>query len=216
MKTVWGTVALALTAWTIAAGAEAPRVVDLGHALSAASPSWSGEPAFSRTPTATIAKDGYEAGTFTSEEHFGTHLDAPAHFGGHWTTDRIPVDRLVRPAVCIDVEASVARDEDYRVTVDDIKAFEARTGAIAEGMVVLIATGWDRYWAEPAKYMNVRNGVKHFPGISVDAATYLARDRKVAGIGIDTASVDYGPSEGSRRITRPCRSTSTTSRTPRI
>ena len=60
---------------------------------------------------------------------------------------------------------------------------------------MLVATGWDRRWKEPGRYMNVRNGVKHFPGISVEAAALLARDRKVAGIGIDSPSVDYGPSE---------------------
>ena len=42
--------------------------------------------------------------------------------------------------------------------------------------------------------MNERDGVKHFPGLSVEAAALLARERKVAGIGIDTPSVDYGPS----------------------
>jgi kynurenine formamidase len=30
----------------------------------------------------------------------------------------------------------------------------------------------------------------------VEAVTVLARDRKVAGIGIDTPSIDYGPSAG--------------------
>lgn len=174
---------------------QAATVIDLGHALSESDPTWSGKPAFHRTVTSTFEKDGFASGTFESEEHFGTHLDAPAHFGGSWTTDRIPVDRLVRPGVCINVEAATSRDEDYRVTLDDVKAFEARAGAIKDGMVVLIATGWDRRWTDPAKYMNVRNDVKHFPGISADAATYLARDRKVAGIGIDTPSVDYGPSE---------------------
>ena len=58
----------------------------------------------------------------------------------------------------------------------------------------MIATGWDARWPDQKKYMNDRNGVKHFPGIHPDAAAYLARDRKVAGIGIDTPSVDYGPS----------------------
>lgn len=173
---------------------QAATVIDLGHALSERSPSWSGERAFSRTATETSAKDGYEAGKFASEEHFGTHLDAPAHFGGTWTTDQIPVDRFVRPAVCINVEAAVARDEDYRVTLADVKAFEARHGSIKEGMVVLIATGWDRRWPDAARYMNVRDGVKHFPGISVEAGAYLAKDRQVAGIGIDTPSIDYGPS----------------------
>jgi kynurenine formamidase len=168
--------------------AYAQRVVDLGHSLAATDPSWSGSPVFQRKSE---KGDGYVGGTFSSDEHFGTHLDAPAHFGGTWTVDRIPVERLVRPAVCIQV---TGKPEDYQVTVADVKAFEARHGAIPEGSIVMIATGWDARWPDQRKYMNERNGVKHFPGIHPDAAGYLARDRKVAGIGIDTPSVDYGPS----------------------
>jgi len=195
MKTVlWLGVVMWVAAPVPSSAQRAATVVDLGHALSEASPSWTGERTFHRTVTATAAKDGYETGSFSSDEHFGTHLDAPIHFGGRWTTDTIPVDRLVRPAVCINVEAAVARDDDYRVTLGDLKAFEARHGTIPEGAVVLIATGWDRRWPDAARYMNVRDGVKHFPGLSVEAGAYLAKERRVAGIGIDTPSVDHGPS----------------------
>ena len=135
--------------------------------------------------------DGYVGGSFSSDEHFGTHLDAPAHFGGSWTVDQIPVDRLVRPGVCISV---TGKPEDYQVTTADLKAFEATHGAIPEGSIVVIATGWDSRWPDPRRYMNERNGVKHFPGLSTEAAAYLAKERKVVGIGIDTPSIDYGPS----------------------
>jgi len=168
--------------------AVAQRVIDLGHALAASDPSWTGERVFQRKPE---KGDGYVGGSFSSDEHFGTHLDAPAHFGGAWTVDTIPADRLVRPGVCINV---TGKPEDYQVTVADLKAFEAKNGAIPEGSIVMIATGWDARWPDQKKYMNDRNGVKHFPGIHPDAAAYLAKDRKVAGIGIDTPSVDYGPS----------------------
>jgi kynurenine formamidase len=170
------------------AAASAQRIVDLGHALAASDPSWSGQPVFQRKPE---KGDGYVGGSFSSDEHFGTHLDAPAHFGGKWTVDQIPADRLVRPGVCVNL---AGKPEDYQVTVADLKAYEAKTGAIPEGSIVMIATGWDARWPDQKKYMNERNGVKHFPGIHPDAAAYLARDRKVAGIGIDTPSVDYGPS----------------------
>jgi kynurenine formamidase len=167
------------------------RILDLGHPLSETDPTWSGKKAFSRSGT---AGEGFAMGQFSSDEHFGTHLDAPVHAGGRLTTDQITVDRLLRPAVCIDVQAAAAKDEDYRLTVDDIKRFEARHGRIPEGSVVLVATGWDRRWPDQARYMNDRDGVKHFPGLSVEAAALLAKERKVAGIGIDTPSVDYGPS----------------------
>jgi kynurenine formamidase len=179
----------------LSVGAQSPHVVDLGHPIAATDPSWDGPPAFERVPSATFEKEGYAAGRVTTEEHFGTHVDAPAHFSKDgWTVDRIPVERLYRPAVRVDVSAKAARDHDYRVTKEDLTAFEARYGRIPEGSVVLIATGWDRYWPDRVQYMGEKDGVKHFPGLSVEADAYLARDRRVAGIGIDTPSIDYGPS----------------------
>src|SRR4030095_10487734 len=39
------------------------------------------------------------------------------------------------------------------------------------------------------------NGTLHFPGFSSESARLLAEDRNVAGLGIDTLSVDYGMSK---------------------
>lgn len=174
-----------------------PRLIDLGHVIRSTDPSWDAAPAYQRSVVATIDKDGYTGGKITIEEHFGTHVDAPAHFSpGGWTVDRIPVDRLYRPGVRIDVSKQAAANPDYRLTTTDIQAFEKSGGRIAEGTVVLIASGWDRHWPDRGQYMNEKNGVKHFPGLSAEATALLARDRRVAGIGIDTPSIDYGPSTG--------------------
>ena len=73
-----------------ALGAQAPRgrLVDLGHPIAATDPSWDGAPAFTREAVASFDKDGYAAGRITVDEHFGTHVDAPAHFSkGGWTLD---------------------------------------------------------------------------------------------------------------------------------
>jgi kynurenine formamidase len=187
--------AVGLAATALSAQLPRGQMVDLGHPLAPGDPTWEGTPAFSREGIATFEKDGYAAGRITVDEHFGTHVDAPAHFAkGGWTVDQIPVDSLRRQGVCINVSAQVAEDVDYRVTVADIKAFEAKSGPVPEGSIALIATGWDRFWPDRARYMNERGGVKHFPGLSPEAVTYLARDRRVAAIGIDTGSIDYGPS----------------------
>ena len=184
-----------LAAAALSAQTPQGQIVDLGHPLAVTDPTWDGTPAFSREGVATFDKDGYAAGRITVEEHFGTHVDAPAHFArGGWTLDQIPVDRLRRPGVCINVSAQVATDVDYRVSVADIKAFEAKSGPVPEGSIALIATGWDRFWPDRARYMNERGGVKHFPGLSAEAVAYLARERRVAAIGIDTGSIDHGPS----------------------
>jgi len=194
MKYSWLLCALAVGAGVSPQGSR-PRVVDLGHPIRTGDPSWGSKPTYQRTSVATIDKDGYAAGAITIEEHFGTHLDAPAHFAARgWTVDRIPPDRLYRPGVRVDVSAQAAANADYQVSIADITAFEARHGAIPEGAIVLVATGWDRFWPDRARYMNEKEGVKHFPGLSREAVTYLARDRKVVGIGIDTPSIDSGPS----------------------
>jgi kynurenine formamidase len=170
------------------------RVVDLGHPLSETDPTWTGQRVFTHTPTGKPGTGDFFGGKFSSDEHFGTHLDAPAHLGGEWTVERIPVERLVRPGLCLNVEAQVRGADDYQVTLADVRAFEKAHGAIPEGAILLIATGWDRHWTQPARYRNERDGVKHFPGISPEVASYLANERRVAGVGIDTPSVDYGPS----------------------
>jgi kynurenine formamidase len=173
----------------------ASRIVDLGHPIQKSDPAWETTPPYERSIVATIDKDGYAAGKITIEEHFGTHVDAPAHFAPKgWTVDQIPPERLYRPAVRLDVSAQAAANADYRVTVSDITAFEKQHGAIPEGAIVLVATGWDRRWPDRSRYMNEQNGVKHFPGLSAEATRYLAATRRAFAIVIDTPSIDYGPS----------------------
>jgi kynurenine formamidase len=195
--TLFGFVLLIALAVAAALAAQQPgaRVIDLGHPLRADDPSFDPKPTYQRSTIATIAKNGYDSGSIRVDEHFGTHVDAPSHFAaGGWTVDQIPVERFRRPGVRIDVSKQAAGNADYQVTVADIKAFEARDGAIPSGSIVLIATGWDRFWPDRARYMNEKGGVKHFPGLTAEASTYLARDKRVAAIGIDTPSIDHGPS----------------------
>lgn len=173
---------------------KSPTVIDLGHSMAASDPTWTGTPTFERSGTP-------QMGRIATDEHFGTHLDAPVHFGGEWSVDKIPVDRLVRPGVNISVADS---SEDYQITVEDIKQWESVHGAIPEGAIVLFATGWDSRWPDQQRYLNDRDGTKHFPGISAAAAEYL-KSLGIVGMGIDTPSVDYGPSAAfeTHNVTNP-------------
>jgi kynurenine formamidase len=141
----------------------------------------------------------YAAGGFSSDEHGGTHFDAPIHFGqGKTTLDQIPVSRLVAPAAVIDITAAAAKNRDYRATAQDVLAWERANGQIAPGTIVLFRTGWGKYWPDRKQYLgsNVAGDIEHlhFPGIARDAAELLVA-RRVNGVGIDTASMDYGPSK---------------------
>jgi len=98
----------------------------------------------------------------------------------------------------VDITAKAARDRDALLTVADLEAFERRAGRIPDGAIVLVRSGWDRYWDDPARYLGTavpRDTTHlHFPGVGPDAAAWLTTARRVHAIGIDTASIDRGPS----------------------
>jgi kynurenine formamidase len=174
-------------------------VVDLTHTINSKVPTY--EPAetaeYKVKTVATIEKNKYFAREICLPEHFGTHLDAPAHFArGLWTVDQIPPERLLAPLVVLDVRASVNRDSDYQVSVEDIAAWERENGPMPQGAVVVARTGWESRWASAKDYRDAdAKGVMHFPGYSEDAVKFLVEGRNVVGIGIDTLSVDPGPSK---------------------
>jgi dihydroorotase/N-acyl-D-amino-acid deacylase len=172
------------------------RIVDLSYALNDKLPAWPGdERVFEMKVNARAEAAGYESRSFWMLEHYGTHLDAPFHFPpGTTTVDRIRAERLFGPAVVIDVRAQAERNADYRVRRDDLYAWEQRHGRIPAGAIVLARTGWAARWPDAARYRNLDDKkVMHFPGFSVEAVRLLI-ERGVAGLGIDTLSVDYGAS----------------------
>lgn len=173
------------------------RVVDLTYAINGKLPAWPGDGhVFEAKVTATPEKDGYFARSFWMLEHYGTHMDAPAHFPpGKLTVDEIPTTHLFGPAVVIDVREEATKDADYRLTTARVEKWEAAHGKVPQGAIVLLRTGWAARWPDQARYRNMdAQGVMHFPGYSVEAAKLLIA-RGVVGLGIDTLSIDYGPSK---------------------
>ena len=173
-------------------------IVDLTHAVNGDIPTF--DPAeksdYKVAVDATYEKDKYFARKISFPEHFGTHIDAPAHFArGLWTVDQIPPERLIAPVVVLDFSAKAKTNADYQLSVEDIADWEKAHGAIPQNAVVMLMTGWESRWTSPKDFRNAdRKGVMHFPGFSLDAAKFLVEARSVMGLGIDTLSVDYGPS----------------------
>lgn len=171
------------------------RVVDLTWPISERTHGWPGDPQGFRAEESEAARaSGYFSRSFSMPEHFGTHMDAPIHFPpGTISVDAIAVERLFGPAAVIDITAQVSVLADYRLSAADIAAWEQRNGPIPRGAIVLLRTGWAARWSDPERYRNFdEGGVMRFPGYSVEAARRLV-ERGVAGLGIDTLSVDYGP-----------------------
>ena len=142
----------------------------------------------------------YASANYAASEHSGTHLDSPIHFaeGGN-TTDQIDLERLVGEAVVVDIRETCKSNPDYLLTAADLKAWETANGEIDTGAILVIRTGWGRRWPDKKSYLgtdqpgDVAN--LHFPGIAEDAAEFLATQRKVEGVVIDTPSLDYGQSK---------------------
>ena len=179
-------------------------LVDLSHPYEAGTLYWPTSPSsFQLTPLHVGPTPGgffYSAYTFATPEHGGTHLDAPVHFDSAGASvEKIGLERLIAPAVVIDVSAKAAAHADYRLDVADIEAFEAANGPIDSGTIVLLRTGWSARWGDRKAYFGddtPNDATKlHFPGYGADAARLLVEGRGVAALGIDSPSVDYGPSQ---------------------
>jgi kynurenine formamidase len=173
------------------------RIIDLTQHIDSRVPTYGGErDALRYEKLAAFERDGFAAGAFRVPEHFGTHVDAPGHFiAGAATVDRLDVKRLIAPAAVIDIRAKVGDSADYRLTVADVEEWEKR-GRLPDGAAVLLLTGWDSRYSDAARYRNPdANGVMHFPGYSGEVIRFLIEKRRIVALGIDTLSIDYGPSK---------------------
>jgi kynurenine formamidase len=197
---------IVLVAPFAAAGAERAaidetKLADLTHTFDENTIYWPTEKPFHWQKTAWGISAGgywYASAHFAASEHMGTHIDSPIHFGeGKVATDQLTLRQLVGPAVVIDIQRACAANPDYQLARADIASWEKANGRIPAGAIAVVRTGWSRFWSDRARYMgsaaagDVRN--LHFPGVSPEAASTLA-ERRVDGVGIDTASLDHGPS----------------------
>lgn len=180
------------------------RVVDLTYAFDDKTIYWPTSPTTFQLNRLSYGKTEagffYASNAFCTPEHGGTHLDAPIHFAeGKRTSDQIPVEQLIGPAAVIDVSAKAAADPDYRLTAEDVRAWETKNGPIPKDTIVLLRTGWGKRWPDRKRYLGDDKpgdaSNLHFPSYGAEAARYLVEQRKVKALGVDTASIDHGPSK---------------------
>jgi kynurenine formamidase len=144
----------------------------------------------------------YSSFKFSAEEHGGTHFDAPVHFGqGQKFIHQVPVEQLHGPGVVLDVTRQAADNRDYLVSSADLEKWENAHGKIPDGAIILLNTGFGKYWENHLKYTGTlktgEEGVKelHFPGLDPGAAKWLVENRNIKAIGLDTPSIDCGQSK---------------------
>jgi kynurenine formamidase len=169
--------------------------VDLTHSFSPDIPHWKG---FNKERVRTVywyKPSGFFVQEFCHVGQWGTHVDPPAHFvrGGR-TVDRIAPKEMVMPLVVLDVHQQVARNPDYILSVDDVKAWETRHGPVPEHAFVAMRTDWSKRWpgGNAAMANKDAKGISHYPGWSLPALEYLYQTRHITASGHETTDTDPG------------------------
>jgi kynurenine formamidase len=165
------------------------KAVDLTHTTWPEFPTFFNKPQLEIETLTTLEKDGFNNRKWHIVEHTGTHMDAPFHFSDKESADRIPVESLVAPLVVINIADRGASDPDTQLTVDDIKAWEAKNGTLPDRCCVAMNSGWDQH----VKTDKFRNDM-HFPGFHPETVELLL-ERNAVGIAVDTLSLDHGQSK---------------------
>jgi kynurenine formamidase len=177
--------------------------IDLSHDFSEDTIYWVNAEPFKREGSQGQTPKGYfyAEGRYSAAEHGGTHIDAPMHFAeGKKSVDQIRPEDLIGPAVKVDVSDKAAADKDYLISVADFENWEKANGRIPDGTIVLLQTGFAKYWPDKKQYLGTdQRGDEatkdlHFPGLDPEAAKWLVENRKIKAVGLDTASIDYGQS----------------------
>lgn len=168
--------------------------VDLTHAFGPQTPHFKGFKAETVTTLYTIAKDGFHVESYCHPGQWGTHVDPPAHFhDGLRSVDQIDPQEFLLRMVVLDVHAQVARNPDYVVTMQDVRDWEARHGAIPQGAFVALRTDWSKRWPDNAAMLNADSrGVLHYPGWSREVLQYLYEQRRITASGHETTDTDPG------------------------
>ena len=180
------------------------KVVDLTQPLGTDTPVIELPPIFAPSPGLSITEishyddkgPAWYWNTITLGEHTGTHFDAPAHWitgkdRANNTTDTIPVRQFVGPACVIDVSKEVTLYEDFLLTREHVQAWEGEHGKIPAGAWLLLRTDWSKRQGKEA-FLNAKADGPHSPGFHPDCVRFLAMERNVLGVGVETVGTDAG------------------------
>ena len=179
------------------------RVIDLTQPLSAETPILPLPPQFANTPGFALRElsrydergPAWYWNAFSTGEHTGTHFDAPIHWVSGKdlpdnSVDRIPPKQFIGPAWVIDVVAKVEKDPDFLLTPQAVRDWESQHGKITAGAWVLLRTEWSK--RKGNDYINLKDDGLHTPGWSKECSQFLAHERDILGVGVETVGTDAG------------------------
>ena len=162
---------LAVTSFLALLGCLSAEWVDMSYNFDNQTIYWPGHTKFTHT---LVHKGMTQAGYYytlydiSGSEHGGSHIDAPIHFyEGRKTLDRVLLNELIGPAVVVNISEKAAKDQDYQLSVQDLEDWEKANGKIPDGAIVLMFSGWGKFWPDWSKFMRSDPGnisSLHMPG----------------------------------------------------
>ena len=128
-------------------------------------------------------------------EHTGTHFDAPAHWISgrdlpNASVDEIDVKNFIGPICVIDCSDGADQNDDFELTADIIKDWEAIHGTIPPNTWVFMRTDWSK--RKGMEYLNMKEDGPHSPGPTPEAVRFLVEERDIRGFGVETVGTDAG------------------------
>lgn len=184
------------------------KVVDLTSPLGPDTPVIDLPPVFAPSPGLAVAEiSRYDSrgpawywNVLTMGEHTGTHFDAPIHWVTgkdlpNNATDTILPRKFIGPACVIDVTVDVQQNPDFLLTIERIEQWESEYGRLLAGAWLLVRSGWSKRKGREA-FLNIQADGAHSPGFHPTCSAYLAKERDILGVGVETVGTDAGQAGG--------------------
>lgn len=152
--------------------------VDLSHPFGNHTPVFPGFKDIQIRRSVTHASHGVMSQHLVTVMHNGTHVNAPIHLiQGGAGVGELGLDLFFGSGVVLDVPKGrweSIEGSDLEAAGEDVHA----------GDIVIVNTGWHRYYSDSQRYFG------EGPGLSLDAAEWLLA-KGVKMVGVDTATVDH-------------------------
>ncbi len=184
------------------------KIIDLTTLLGPETPVIDLPPMFAPSPGVTLTEisrydehgPGWYWNVISMGEHTGTHFDAPIHWVTgkdlpNNATDTILPSKFIGPACVIDVTREVEQSPDFLLLPGHIEQWETQYGRIPSGAWVLLRTGWSKRTGRE-EFLNVQADGAHTPGFHQTSSQFLANERNILGVGVETVGTDAGAAGG--------------------
>ena len=172
------------------------KIVDLSHLMNVHTPGWVGYAGNQMYYAQNLQTKMIVAQRIDTALHVGTHIDGAMHgTDGMGDMASYPLDFLVGAGAVVDVSRHM---DDWAVITPEM--IEEAPVEIREGDILIIHTGWHRYWEGQPRQDLVRYFCMH-PGGKIELLEWMLK-KKIKWFGIDCGSADHSMNT-SIRMMRP-------------